>query len=651
MQLLYQVVLFLGIIVLSACGDSSTTSSGHGDLGDLTAYDAGSLRKLIDEGQTAKALDVIRERDQRRLATIPDYLILADIYLERLNGVAAQVAIEKARFSGALGKVTALKMAHALMLQRKFDEAEKELFLVELTSKDGFDALLMQGQIALENGKVEQARKLYSFAHDIEPNNSKVDIQLAILEISQGNWELAKQAAEKAAQADSNDAAPLYLLGAISRQEREAEIAATYLQKALVLSPDYFSAKLELIGAYIDLEQREKAEEMLVDVVSVAPQNTLAQFYIAFLEAEESNWGAAEELLLRTGELLKTFLPAKRLYGHVTFHLGKHEIAAGYLQQVLKSVPGDRLTRLALAESLRKTGRADEALAILMPTLGSDQQDVVAQTQAGAANMALGNLELAKQHHENAVKLAQETDVQDEALLSSLKDNQAVAEFAAGNHKIAIDLMKKITEGDKGTVRQMTALANMQIDTGDLAGAIRTTAKLKKQAPEEAVVYNLEGSIAYRMDKLDTAVATLSKALTINPDYPSALKNRALTYSKQEKYDLARADLDRLAPMAPQDGQVHGMLGDANLALDDFPAAIRAYEQARKLIPTSPSYAANHAHALGLAGFYKEALVAADEALKLAPKNKALQKYLQPLVKKYKKAAKKKEEEAREGSL
>jgi len=651
MQLLYKCVLFMTLMVIAACSDGDNASNMHDELGDLSSYDSSALWKLIDEGKMATALEVIRERDHRRIAGVSDYLILADIYIDQLNGVAAQVAVEKARFAGALGKTTASKMARALMLQRKFDQAEKELLLVELTSKDGFEALLMQGQIAVENGKIEQARKLYSFASDIEPNNNKIDVQLAILEISEGNWLVAKQIAEKAAQIDVADSVPLYLLGAIARQERDPETAAAYLQKAVTLSPNYFSAKLELVGAYIDLKDRQEAEKLLADIVSVAPQNSLAQFYIAVLEAEDGNMVSAEEVLLRTGEMLKTFLPAKRLYGHVTFELGKYELAANSLRHVLDAVPDDRKTRLALAESLRKTGLADEALDVLEPILNVEKRDLLAQTQAASANMALGNFEPANQYHETAVELAQEAEVEDEALLSSLRENQAVSAYAAGNYKSAIDLMKTITKGSKASVKQIATLANMQISSGDLAGAIRTTAKLKKQAPDQVVAYNLEGSIAYRMDKFDDAVDALSKALTINPDYPSALKNRALTYSKQEKYDLAKADLDRLAPMAPQDGQVHGMLGDANLALDDFPAAIRAYEQARKLIPTSPSYAANHAHALGLAGFYKEALVAADEALKLAPKNKALQKYLQPLVKKYKKAAKKKEEEAREGSL
>ena len=69
---------------------------------------ASTLEQMLERGDVDTVEAVIKARNKKRIASVSDYLMLADIYNENLNGVAAEVAVEKARFAGAIQSFTAV---------------------------------------------------------------------------------------------------------------------------------------------------------------------------------------------------------------------------------------------------------------------------------------------------------------------------------------------------------------------------------------------------------------------------------------------------------------------------------------------------------------------------------------------------------------
>ncbi|MGB2884722.1 MAG: tetratricopeptide repeat protein, partial [Dehalococcoidia bacterium] len=63
--------------------------------------------------------------------------------------------------------------------------------------------------------------------------------------------------------------------------------------------------------------------------------------------------------------------------------------------------------------------------------------------------------------------------------------------------------------------------------------------------PSTAEQFMASATANYALEQYDEALADYNRALELRPDYPEALNNRGVTYSKMERYDEALADYNR----------------------------------------------------------------------------------------------------------
>ena len=331
--------------LLAACGGSDEEEK---EKIDYASFDDAAVKQLADEGQYQKALEIIKAQDEMEISTKADFLTATDIYLGLMDGVAAEVAIEKARDAGATKGEVALKLASALMIQTKYDEAQNVLEHSEFEGEEKFRALLLQGDLAQQNDEGENATKYYEAAIELKPDDFRGHLGLALLSLNAGRLDQAKQYARY--------------------QGRSAD-AEKHLLKAVELHQRNLLAYFELIGLYIENNELEKAQQQLDAVYALDDDNPMAQYYSALILATEGNLKEAEYMLLRTGDFTRSFPPAARIYGHVAFQLGKYSAAQPYLERSLQRAPADRPTRLMLAECLTRRGQGAKALLYLEPLI------------------------------------------------------------------------------------------------------------------------------------------------------------------------------------------------------------------------------------------------------------------------------------------
>jgi tetratricopeptide (TPR) repeat protein len=108
------------------------------------------------------------------------------------------------------------------------------------------------------------------------------------------------------------------------------------------------------------------------------------------------------------------------------------------------------------------------------------------------------------------------------------------------------------------------------IATPDIDADIRAEALLNR------------GIIKQEADDLDGAIADLSEAITLNPEYPAIYAQRAGVYEEKGLLELALADLSALIGLVPDDadtyasrGDLHARLGDSKKAAEDYRAALK----------------------------------------------------------------------------
>lgn len=642
-------------IVMSGCGDSGEANNGpNSELGDIAAYTQSTLRALAADGASEKAIQILRARSETRTATIEDYILLAEIHIERLEPAEASSALERAEMLGATKQVLALQAAETLMLQGQFSDARNEIQLIPMIGLTGYKVAMLRGKIEAGDDDVESARRFFGAAGRLNPRSPDPEIELALLDFAEGDLDTAFDFAEKAKAkmtSANEDSRPDYILGAISRLRRENEKAITYLERALAIDPDAVLPKLEMLGARLDANERESAQKILDDVIAGSPNNAIAQFYVAYMQWQDGDNAAAQDLIMKTDTLLSNYRPAKKLYANAAFDEGDYEVAARYFRQYLTDVPGDIEVRLKLANSLQKLGQSDESLRIVTPILPENQSadelspedqstetplsseanpeannvanrvTVMALSQAGSSELAQNNVEAARQKYTQALVLTKSLDPAEPELARPIAIALATIEFNTGDRDTGIQLMTDATALGSPTPKHLTTLANMQILASKLDDAAATLARLNEMEEAGPIKDNLAGTLAMRHKNYDAAITAFSTAIEANPDYLSAIKNRAAAYIANNMFSEALADLTTLTPHATSDGQYYAMLARTQQRLGNFTGAINAFEAALKLIPKSASLNANYAVMLGEKERYEEAVVVAKKTLTLLPYN------------------------------
>jgi adenylate cyclase len=142
-------------------------------------------------------------------------------------------------------------------------------------------------------------------------------------------------------------------------------------------------------------------------------------------------------------------------------------------------------------------------------------------------------------------------------------------------------------------------------------------------APENMRAYWAKSVYLVRSRRADESLRTTDAGLAINPSYASLYSMRSTAKSSLGQFEQAKSDAQqaiRLSPRDPLVGLFHVQLGDAELGLGHFDAAIGEYRNAPDA-GYRPFFAyTNLAAAYALQGKMDEAKTALAEARRLNPK-------------------------------
>jgi putative PEP-CTERM system TPR-repeat lipoprotein len=483
--------------------------------------------------------------------------------------------------------------------------------------------LALAGQVYVQNGEIDKGGEYFAKAAALDPQNAGKRTSLAMVNLAQGESEVAFRDLEQVAAADPGNRADLALIAAhLQRREFDAALKAitsmekkqpddplvhnlrgtallgkhdlagarASFEKALAVNAAFYPAAANLANLDIVEKKPADAKKRFEAVLAKDPKSMQALLALAQMRAKEG--GSTEDVaaLINRAMAANPTESAPHL-GLIGLYLGKNDIksALSAAQNAVAVLPNE-------AEILDAAGRAQQA--------------------AGEFNQALATYG----------KLAA---LKPDLPLPYLR--MAEVEVAAKNKDAALQSLHKALKVMPDSLEAQRGIIMLELDAGRLPEAVAVARAVQKQRPKEPVGYIFEGD-AYAAKRSWTDAATAYRAGLAQ--IPAATELAVKLHVAMSAGGNA-AEADRFAQTwlkdHPKDGRFRLYLAEADTARKDYAAAAKQY---RILLDAQPDNAAVLNNMAWVAGQLKDpkAVDYAEKANKLAPKQPAVMDTLAVLL-------------------
>lgn len=303
-------------------------------------------------------------------------------------------------------------------------------------------------------------------------------------------------------------------------------------------------------------------------MITIAPLLTEAEAYLAQKDVDR-----AAELYRRAHELDRGHSPLPVIgLARVALVLGEVDKAIELLDAVLVKHPQrvEALTIRAVADEVK--GAHKDALARLEKAVTVDRAYAPAWTNLGRLLAQDARWSEARTALATANRLAPEqTDVQ---VLES------VAAVRAGDVNGAGALLTRAVMKDPSHVDAVVTLADVLVETGQLALADEVLENAQGRLPDAAIIPARRSALALRRGDVKAATGHVRRQLELTPDDADAWRFAATLAAMRTDLSDAERCAQKALALAPNDWRVHHQLGCIYDALHMSEAAKVGYRKA-----------------------------------------------------------------------
>jgi tetratricopeptide (TPR) repeat protein len=416
------------------------------------------------------------------------------------------------------------------------------------------------GAITQELRRIEEAREHYATVIGLDARYLPALLRLGELERVANRPEEARRWFNEALTIFPKAPAAHWGLGQIAAGAGDAAAAVTHFEAVLDMQPQASAVHYPLALAYRDLGETDKARSHIEQRGDATPV-AIDPLIIGLTQRVEG----ASMFMLR---------------GNQAFSRGNFEMAAVAYSRAVEADPESITARHALASSLSRSGRAEEAQAQLELIVERDPGNGVAHYNLGTIYSQFGNADGARKHFELAV--------------------EHNPDLTNAHFNLAILLEE---EGELHQALEHYA-ASRELDPQDTGAAVR------------------HASLSARLGNPQEAEIALRAILTVDP--ADAMANLALggVLAGQGRTEEALSQYRELLEIEP-DRQFQARAwfesGRLLLADGDYPGAIEALGNTADLMPGVLGARLLLATALGRAGRFLEAAAEYDSLLEANP--------------------------------
>jgi len=502
--------------------------------------------------------------------------------------------------------------------QIKQEQPEKALkTLVPLITPNVKDvaALALASDAYRIQGESVKSAEYLERAAAIDPKNVAIQTQLGLSHLSTGDNQLAIVELGNAASLDSSQyrADMLLVKAFLDRKEYDKALAAIdVLENKLPNSPITHSMRGNALFGKNDLSNARKSFEkaLAIDPAFFPAAGSLAELDIRDKQPEAAR-KRFERILDRDKNNLQAMMALAKLAA-----MNKQEMDyVSWLEKAAKAHPNAIQPRAALARYYLARKEGQKALAIANETVNANPDNPAALDLLGSVQLAMNDKISATS---TFTRLVQETDQSPDALvrlaLAQVSENKLAA--ARTNLQHALKLKPDHQPS-------LDALIRLEIKDKNPEKALQIARQTQARLPNNPFGYEREGDIYLYWKQPALAVKPYEKAQSIRADSSGLIKlHRTQTLAGNTQ--AAEQLLSDWLKQHPKDLAMRAYAAENAVANGRNKEAIAQYQAIQTQDPKNAIVLNN------LAGLYQReadsrALQTAEQALKLAPENPALQ--------------------------
>lgn len=551
-----------------------------------------------------------------------------------------EIALAETDFDEALKQMPAnasasFGLARLALAKRDIDSALNLLTQALTKSPNDIELLMFKADILRASGKADQAATTFNEVLKLRKDYPGAYLGLGTIALDAGKLTDARVFIDKAHKTQPNNLMALYLTALVDFRQGKHIQARDNLQQVLKSAPKHlpsvvlFSAVSYAQGAY------EQAEQKLSPVLESLPQNNYVRRLLAATQLKQTKFRAALETIK---PLLTPQADAQTLSlaGEIYMGLREPKKATAYFEQATRAAPSaplqarlgaslmaDGEVEAGIAE-LEKAARMDPKLtqadSALVVTYMQLQQydkalaaiDALEKKQPNAAHVhnLRGGAYLGKRDFPAARKNFEKALALDPTFTPAAK-NLAQLDMQDKQPDAARKRLQNVLDKDKNNIAAMLALADIaaaQKQEKDYLAWIEKAAKADPKAMDPKVRL-----IRYYLGKKEAqkALALAREAQSANGDSPQALELLGKTQLAADEKENAIATFTKLIQIAPN---VPASYFDLGAALEVAQRGGEAREALTKSLALNPDYQEARRALIGLELRQNRAA----EALKLA---------------------------------
>jgi len=477
-------------------------------------------------------------------------------------------------------------------------------------SPQDFESLLTKADLLRAMGKTADAHDAYTAALKVHENDVGAHLSLASIAIEQSKLDEARKYIEQARKLQPDNAMAIYMEALVDFGQQKYTQASDHIQQVLKSSPGHLPS-LALFGAVsFSLGAYEQAEQSLSRVLERTPGNTFVRKMLAATRLKQNQPSLALEALAPM--LPQTTDPqVLGMAGEIYMALRDAKKAAVYFEQAAHAAPTDVTAQTRLGVSRLAAGDLGEGIADLEKASGMDpkqfQSDGVLvrtymqlgqydkalaavdalekkQPKSPAAHNLRGGVYLGKNDLANARKSFEQALAIDPTFMPAAT-NLALLDMEDKKPDDARKRFQNVLAKDANSVPAMLALADLAAKESKDKEYLEWITKAAK-ADSKAIEPKAR-LVAYYLNKKENqrALELAHEAQAANADSPQAWELLGQTQTAMGEKDNAIASSIRVTQLAPRLPRGYLNLGMALVRGGRVSDARNAFNKALELNP------------------------------------------------------------------